>query len=186
MLRSSTRVDEATTKRAVWQWQTPPDPGMGVSIELARRHAGGQRDLRTGGEALAGIRGTAPAAPPGLDQGEPAGADGDEDLLDAGMGGAPRTDGAAGVARASIADALPVALWGVAVNRVEQIELAQGVACGRRLGEDRPIADAQRPVNPGLVEAAAVDHWRLAAVSIGRPAKGRREGAWGDRAELVD
>src|SRR5258708_23089076 len=108
MLRSSTRVDEATTKRAVWQWQTPPDPGMGVSIELARRHAGGQRDLRTVGEALAGIRGTAHASPPGLDQGEPAGADGDEDLLDAGLGGAPRTDGAAGVARAGVAGGRPV------------------------------------------------------------------------------
>ena len=54
---------------------------MGVAIELARRDPRREGNLLTIGETLAGVGGAAQASPPRFDQVQPAGADGNEDLL---------------------------------------------------------------------------------------------------------
>ena len=62
---------------------------MGVAIELARRDPRGEGDLGAIGETLAGVGGAAQASPPRFDQVQPAGADGNEDLLHTRMGREP-------------------------------------------------------------------------------------------------
>ncbi len=128
MYRSSTMVDESSTKHAVWRWGTAPDPGMGVTIELSRRDPRGEGDLLTIGATLAGVRRAAQASPPRLDHVKPAGADGNEDLLDARMGRKPLPDGAARVTREIVGDEIQVALRVVAIKRTQQLPIAHGVA----------------------------------------------------------
>jgi hypothetical protein len=147
----------------------PPDPGMGVAIELARRDPRGEGDLLTICETVAGVGGATKAPPPGLNHVQPAGANGNEDLLNAGMGGEPLTDGAAGVAREMVGDQIEVPDRVVLINRLKRLEIAGRVACGRRLGADLPLPEAQRSVDPRLVVAAAGDEWGFEAVAIGRP-----------------
>jgi hypothetical protein len=82
------------------------------------------------------------------------------------VGRQPVADRAAGVAGEIVGDQIEVAFGIVAVDRAEQVQIARGIACGRGLGADLPIADAQRAVDPGLVVAAAVDERGFDAVAI--------------------
>jgi hypothetical protein len=102
------------------------------------------------------------------------------------MGGEPRADGATRVTREVVGDEVEVAVWMVAIDGAEQSEIPCSVACGRGLGADLPIPDAQRAVDPGFVVAAAVDEWGFDPMAIPRPARSWREGARGYRPQLVD
>src|SRR5437588_7021238 len=62
---------------------TPPDPGLGVCIELHGRDAGGLLDLLGIGKALPGQRIAAEEPPPALLEVEPTRSRGDEDVMDA-------------------------------------------------------------------------------------------------------
>ena len=85
MLRSLDAVGEGVASVARGRWRAPPDPRAGVGIQLASRHPGGQGDLLGGGKALPGQRLAAKQPPPALLQIQPAGAFGDEGVLDAGV-----------------------------------------------------------------------------------------------------
>lgn len=89
---------------------------MGATIELSRRDPCGESDLGAVGETLAGVGCPTQEPPPALDQIEPAGADGNEDLVDARVGGQPVTDGCARVAGEIVRNQIQVALRIVAVN----------------------------------------------------------------------
>jgi hypothetical protein len=156
-------------RRRSWRWGgggRPQTQGWvwRLSWPVATRVATG--DLGAIGETLAGVRRAAQAPPPRLDQVEPARADRDEDLLDTRMGSEPVTDGATRVAGEIVRDEIQIAYGVVLINLLKQLEIADGIACGRGLGTDLPIADAQRSVDPGLVVPAAVDEWDFDAVAI--------------------
>lgn len=163
---SSKAVDELTTERAVWRCRAAPDPGMGASIELTGGNARGERDLSAVGETLTGIGRPAQEAPPALDQVQPGGADRNEDLMDPRVGREPVADGSAGVAGEIVRNQIQVAVRVVALKGAQQFQIARGVACGSWLGEDLPVAHAQRPIDPRLVVATAVDERRLDPVAI--------------------
>jgi hypothetical protein len=184
--RSSKIVDKATTQRAVWRRRTAPDPGMGAAIELARRHARGEGDLGAISETLAGVGGAAEEAPPPFDEIEPSGPDGNKNLLNTRMGGAPLADAATRVTREVVDDEIEFAIWIVAIDGAEQIEIPQRVARASGLGADLSITDAQRAIDPGVVVAAAVDEEGFDPMAICRPARSRREGARSYRPQLVD
>jgi hypothetical protein len=159
---------------------------MGAAIELASRHARGEGDLGAIGETLASVGGTAQEAPPGFDEIEPRGPDRNKDLLDTGMGGEPRADGATGVTREGVGDEREVAVGMVAIDGAEQIQIPCGVARGSGLGADLSITDAQRAVDPGVVGAATADEWGVDPVAIPGPPRSRREGARSERPQLLD
>jgi hypothetical protein len=78
----------------------------------------------------------------------------------------PVTDRAAGMTREIVGDEVEIAYRVVLINLLKQVQIASSVACGRGLGADLPITDAQRPVDPRLVVAAAVDEGGFDAVAI--------------------
>jgi hypothetical protein len=139
---------------------------MGAAIELGSRHARGKGDLGAVSEALTGIGCSAQEAPPALDQVQPSGPDGNEDLLDTRVRRQPVTDGSAGVTREVVGDEIEVAIGIVAIDGAEQVQIASGIACGSGLGADLPIPDAQSSIDPGFIVAAAVDEGRLDPVAI--------------------
>jgi hypothetical protein len=176
----------------MWTSGTPPDPGMGVAIELVGGHAGGERDLGAIGETLTGVRRAPQEPPPGFDQVEPTGPDGEEDLLDTRMGGEPRTNGTAGVAGVAgemVGDEVEVALRVVLIKRPHHLQIASGIACGRRLGADLPIPQTPGGAAPRRPRLDRRRGWRRAEPCYGgqrAPRRGRGEGAWGEQAQLVD
>src|SRR3954468_13016410 len=85
VLRSSKQVGKAApAESGRWRWPSP-DPGSGMGVELGGGHLGGLGDLTRVGEGLPGESVPAKDAPPGLLQVQPAGALGNEHLLEAGM-----------------------------------------------------------------------------------------------------
>src|SRR3954470_7435285 len=83
VLRSSKQVGKAPSAVS-WRWRWPsPDPGFGVGVELGGGQLGDPGDLARIGEGLPGQGVPAEDPPPGLLQIQPAGALGNEHLLDA-------------------------------------------------------------------------------------------------------
>ncbi len=140
---------------------------MGATIELAGGHAGGESDLGAVSETVPGVGRAPEEPPPALDQVEPTGGDRDKDLVDARVGGEPVVDGSTGVATQIVRNQVQVALRVVAVKRAQQIQIADGITRGSGLGEDVPVARAERSIHPRLVVPAAVDERRLDAMAIG-------------------
>lgn len=166
MHRSSKTVDEVAPKLTMWRSWAAPDPGMGATVELLSGHTGGEGDLCAIGEALTSIGRTAQEAPPALDQIQPSSAHRDENLTYPRVSGEPLADGATGVTREVVGDEIEVAVGIVALDGAEQVQIPCGVARGSGLGEDVSITDAQRPIDPGLIVATAVDERRLNAMAI--------------------
>src|SRR3954462_2650431 len=104
VLRSSKQVGEAPSAVSCrWRWPSP-DPGFGVGVELGGGQLGGVGDLARVGEGLPGEGVPAKDPPPGLLQVQPAGALGDEHLLEARMSGQPGPCGQAGMAGQVVGD----------------------------------------------------------------------------------
>src|SRR5258708_19657276 len=83
--RSSNTVDKAAAKRAVWWGRPPPEPGLGLAVELS---SGGGGDVRDVAGVGVGHRhrgeGCAPEpSPPTFDEVQPRRPDGNEGVLDA-------------------------------------------------------------------------------------------------------
>src|SRR5262249_27026960 len=154
---SSKTVDEKATKLAVWSRGTVPDPGLGALIELASRHTCGEGDLGVIGETRPGVGDAAQEGPPGFDEVEPSGPDGNEDLLDARVRRQPLADRSTGVTGEGVGNEVEVAVGMGAIDGVEQVQRARGMACRSGLGADRSLTDTPRALDPGLVVAAAVD-----------------------------
>jgi tetratricopeptide (TPR) repeat protein len=85
VLGSLDPVGEGVASVAWGRRRAAPHPRAGTGVEPTGRHPGGQGDLLRGGEALPGKRLAAKQPPPALLEVEPAGAFGDEGVLDAGM-----------------------------------------------------------------------------------------------------
>src|SRR5438045_9633383 len=85
MLRSLKGVYKAPAV-GPWFWLgSSPDPGPGAGVELGGGHPGGVGDLAGVGEVLPGQCLAAEDPPPAFLHVQPAGALGDEGVLDAGM-----------------------------------------------------------------------------------------------------
>src|SRR5262249_20157731 len=82
VLRSLKGVDEPAAQASRRGWRSSPDPGLGLLVELGGGVAGDVGDVVGGCERDPG-QGVAPEdPPPGFLQVEPAGADGDEGVVD--------------------------------------------------------------------------------------------------------
>ena len=96
-------------------------------VRPAQRGSGGVVDLPTVSERLTGEGFLAEQAPPRLLEGEPAGALGNEHLLDAWVGGEPARDGWALVAGEVVGDEVQVAIGVGRIDRIEQLEVPRSV-----------------------------------------------------------
>ena len=119
-----------------------PDPGLGTSIELCCRHAPGLIDLSWIGKALASQRITAEEPPPALLQIEPAGALGNEDLVDARMRSQPGVGFGAQVTGQVIRDHEEVSFGIISLDIAEQGDVAFRIARSSTAGQLFPIANA--------------------------------------------
>src|SRR4051794_24494208 len=185
MLRSSKQVGKAPSAVS-WRWRWPsPDPGFGLAVELGGGQLGDPGDLARIGEGLPGQGVPAEIPPRGLRQVQPAGAFGDEYLLDARMPGQPGPGGQAGVAGQVVGD--PRDRPGrIRLLQPGEKRLPAGAVARRRAAGDRlPVADPHTPVDPGLLRSAAVGQRCLDPVPVRRPARRRIKGARRHRAELV-
>lgn len=114
-------------------WAGVFTPGLGPGVELDGGDPGGVVDVVRIDEALPGEGVLAGDPPLGLLQVEPAGADRDESVLDAGMPGEPVAGGAAVVAGQVAGDHGDVAGSGAGgLDRSDEL-LVAGAAAGRRL-----------------------------------------------------
>src|SRR4051812_39588039 len=185
VLRSSKQVGAAPSAVS-WRWRWPsPDPGFGVAVELGGGQLGGVGDLGRVGEGLPGEGVPAEDAPPRLLRVQPAGALGDEHLLDARMPGQPGPGGQAGMAGEVVGDHRDRSGRVGLLQSGEKFLPVHAVARRRAAGDRLPVADPQAAVDPGLLRSAAVGQRRLGSVAVGAPARRRGEGARRHRAELV-
>src|SRR6266540_120925 len=166
VLRSLDTIGEDAASVAWGWWWAAPHPGVGTGVELAGRDPGGQGDLLGGGERLPGEGFAAQQPPPALLEVEPAGAFGDEGVLDAGMVGQPRAGGEAVVAGQVVGDHHDDPLRVGRLDGGQEPLVADRVAggCGHR--HLLPVTDAERAVHPGLLRPAAVVQQRLDPVAV--------------------
>jgi len=186
MRRSLKVVDKAATQLAVrWRWPSP-DPRLGMAVELCRGGARDVGDVVGVGQGLAREGLAAEDAPPPLDQVQPGGPDRDEGVLDARVIGQPRANRATAVAGQVVRHDVQVAVWIRLVERLEQFQVARGVARGRRLGQDLSVLDTERAVDPHLVRSPIIIQGNLDPVTVRRPTRRRGEVAGCHRAEFID
>ena len=130
---------------------TSPDPGRRVAIEVLSGDTGDVRDIVIIGQRVPG-EGFAPKdPPPPLDQIQPSSSYRNEGVLDARMGFEPCPDGSTGVTRQVIGNQVEIPLRVGAVQRLEQLQIASGIARASGLGQRLPIADAECSVYPDLL-----------------------------------
>jgi hypothetical protein len=127
------------------RWRTAPYPRAGVGVEPTGRHSGGQGDLLRGSEALPGKRLAAKQPPLALLEVAPAGALGDEGVLDTGVVGQPCAGGVAGVAGQVVGDHhdAPGRVGGL--DRGQQLLVADRVAGRGGQGDRLPSATRGAP-----------------------------------------
>jgi hypothetical protein len=110
----------------------PPDPGSGMPIEVIGGAPRDIRDIVVIGQRRPG-EGFAPEdPPPPFNQIQPGRADRNEGLPNARMGFQPRADRATGVAGEVVGNQIEIPCRVGAVQRLQQVEVATGVA--RRSG----------------------------------------------------
>lgn len=123
----------------------PPDPGVGVAIEVLGSGPSDEGDVMVIGQRLPGERCAPEDPPPARNQIEPGRAHWNEGLLDTGMRLQPLPDGTTGVARQVVRDEIEFAGRIGAIQRLQELQIAAGVARGSRLGERLTVADPQCP-----------------------------------------
>src|SRR6266508_4590455 len=185
VLCSLKAIHEDPSLVAWGRWWAAPDPGASAGIQLAGRHPGGQRDLLGGGKRLPGKGLAAKQPPPALLEVQPAGAFGDEGVLDAGVVGQPGPGRDAAVAGQVVGDHHdgPRRVGGLDGGQEPLVADRVARRCGHR--HLLPVTDPERAVHPGLLRPAAVVQRRFDAVAVGAPAGRGWEAARDDRAELV-
>jgi len=123
-----------------------PTPRASAVVELLRRHARRAIDLLVGGEGLPGECGVPEEPPPRLLQVEPARAFGDGDLPDARVLRQPGQDRRAHVADEVVGDEVQLPLRIRRSERIEELEVADGVARAGRQGHRLAVAPTRRPL----------------------------------------
>ena len=119
-----------------------PDPRLGLPVELPRGDTGRVGDLVQVGEGLPCEGCSTDEAPRRFVAVEPAGADRDADLVDAGMDGAPRLDRRARVAGEGVGADRAVAFT---VRRVGLLQQFTGADSGSRRRRDRELLAGADP-----------------------------------------
>jgi len=178
VLRSLKAIRKEPAVVAMVLGRPTPDPGLSPQVELPGGDAGGLLDLIGIGKALPSQSIAAEQAPPALLQVQPAGAFGNEDLLEPRMLGQPCAGLGTVVAGEVVSDDENVARRIVGFDVSEQGNVIRRVARGGALGQFLAIAYTQRSIHPGFLRTATVIHERFNAMPIGRPTRGWGEGTW--------
>ncbi len=105
-------------------WRTTPDPGMRPSVELGSGHFGRHHNLVGIDKGLPSVRCPAEQSPPTLDEIEPAGANGNEDLPDSWMLGQPLPHRSTGMTGQIIGDEPEVAVRVGLIDGAQQLQIA--------------------------------------------------------------
>ena len=138
-----------------------------MTVELGGGDTGNVGDVVGVGDRNPG-EGFAPEeTPPALDEVEPGGAHRNEGMLDPRVLGQPVGDWAAQMAGEVIGDEVEIALGIGPVKGLQESEVASRVAGGRGLGEDLPIAHAQRSIDPHLLQPALIIQGHLDPLAVG-------------------
>ena len=154
-------------KHALGLGEASPDPGGGVTVQVLGGDLGHVGDIVVISQGLSS-EGLAPEdPPPALNQIQPGSSHWNEGVLDLRMGFEPLPDRATAVAGQVVGNHIERAGRIGAVHHLEQIQVARGVARARCLGESMPIADAQRPIHPDVLESSVIIEWDLDAPPIG-------------------
>ncbi len=177
VLSSLNTVAKETTIAAMILGRPSPDPGFGSQVELSGSDAGSLLDLLRIGKALPSERIATEEAPPAFLQVEPAGPSRNEDVMDARMRFQPGARLQAAMTAEIIGDDEDVASRIVSLNVSEQSDIAFGIARSRASGQLLAVTHPQCPIDPGFLGPASVIQRCFDAVSRGRPAWGRIEGA---------
>jgi len=151
-------------------WRTSPDPRLLALIEFVGGNDRHLVDLVAIGEGLAGERLPPKETPPAFLQIEPAGTFGNKDLVNAGMSLQPRLNGWALVTGEIVRDEIQISLRIVLLDRIQQAQVAGGVARVRRQRPLEPIADAQPSVHPNFLHPSAVFQRSFDPMAICGPA----------------
>jgi hypothetical protein len=168
--RSSKAIDKAAPPLAVLRGRTAPNPGLGMAIELGGSDAGGVGDVVMVSQGLTGKCLAAEDAPPAFNEIEPGGSNRNEGVLDARMSFEPLPDRAAAVAGEIIRDEVEIPLRIGLIERVQQGEIATGIARGCRVGQCLAVAHAQRAIDPDFVGTTLIVQGDFDAVPVHGPA----------------
>jgi hypothetical protein len=144
----------------------PPDPRLGMAIEVVGGDTGYERNIVIIGQRLPREGFAAEDPPPPFDQIEPGGSYRNEGVLDPRMGLQPFPDRPARMAGQVVGNQVEVPARVRAVQRLEQLQIATGVACASGLGQRLSVSDAQRSLHPHLRRSPVVIERNLNPVSI--------------------
>ena len=151
----------------MWGRRTAPHPGRGMAVEVRCSDPGDVGDVVIVGQGLSS-EGFAPEdPPPSLNQVQPRRSHRDEGMPDPRVGFEPVPDRTTGVAGEVVGDQVQVPGRIGAVQRLEQLQLAAGIAGASRLGQRLPIPHAQGALDPDFLWPAIVVERDLDAVPIG-------------------
>lgn len=128
MRRSSKAIHETAAAHAVWGSGAAPDPWARMAIELRGGEAGGVGDVGSVGQRDTSEGFAAEDAPPALNEVQPGGPNRDEGVLNAWVARQPVANRATAVAGQVIGDEIERAVGIGLVERLEQIQVASGVA----------------------------------------------------------
>jgi len=142
VLRSSKAIRKETMQMAARSGRPSPDPRLGSVVELRGGDLHGSLDLIGIGKALTSERIAAEEAPPTLLQIEPAGAFGNEDVLEARMVREPGAGFQAVMAAQIVRDEENVAGRIVGFDVLEELNVVLGIARSGTARNLLAIADA--------------------------------------------
>lgn len=186
VLRSSKVVHETTSEATLGSRWTSPDPRSRSRVQVGGGNRSSLVELGRVDEALAGKRFLAEQPPPAFLEVQPAGANRDEHLLDAGMSGDPLLDRRALVAGEVVGDQEEVSRGVGLVDGLEQLEVTHGVTRAVLESQVLTVADAQGAIDPDLLGTPTVVERGLDPMTIGRPARNRRVAPGDERAQLIE
>jgi hypothetical protein len=119
-----------------------------MAIEVLGRDPGHEGNVVVIGQRLSGKSFAPEDPPPPFNQIQPRRSDRNESVLDAGMGFQPLPDGTAGVAGEVVGNQIQVTSRIGLIQRLEQLQIATGIAGASGLGQRLPIPDAERSIDP--------------------------------------
>ena len=146
--------------------RSSPNPGFSSVVELHSRHVHCPFNLIGIGKALSSERIATKEAPPALLEIEPAGAFGNEDMLEAWMVRQPGARFQAVVTAEIVGDDEDVPLGIVGFDLLEQLDVMLGITRSCTARDLLAIADAQRSIDPHLVIPTTVLQRSLDAMAI--------------------
>jgi hypothetical protein len=154
-----------------------PDPRLGSSVELGRRHTYRLFDFIGSGETLSRKSITAEKPPPAFLQVQPTGSRRNKDMMQTWMLDQPGTSLRAVMTTEIIRDDEDVTTGIIGFDVLKERDVVRGVAGSNTTSQFLAVSHAECSIDPGLLRTATVVQWCFEAVPISRPAWSGRKAA---------